>query len=161
MSSYFEKLEPFELALAGKTYSVSFTASLASAATTHVQIKTGSTSCIIMDWHVSGAGQPLTVEAIENPTVTDGTSPVVAYRTNRQLSGAASTTFFSNPTSISGGTVIFTESIPSEKGTGGSLDSGHVWVLKKNEDYLWKITNTGNNTTTVSGVIFFAETIIP
>ena len=161
MSSYFEKLEPLELSLAGKCYSLSFSASVTAAGILYLQIKTGSKQCSIMDWHVSGIGQPLTVEAIENPTLTNGTTPVVPYNMNRNSSATATTLFYSNPSSISSGTVIFIEAIASEKGSGGSVASEHVWTLKTNEDYLWKITNVGNNTATVSGTLMFSETLVP
>lgn len=159
MSSFFEKLEPLELSLTGKVWSASFSASVASAATATLQIKTGSIPCVVMDWLVGSTGQPLTIVAKENPTITDGTTAVVPYCTNRIESNTATTLLYSDPTGISGGTTIYTEAVSAEKGSGGSIGSGHSWVLKANEDYIWQITNSGNQTTTIAAILYFAEDI--
>lgn len=160
MTTYFQKLETLELSLSGKTRSMSFSGSILSAATTSLQIKTLSETCIILAWLVASDGQPLTVVAKESPTITDGTSEITSYNLNRQ-NGLPVTKFYSNPTGISGGTTIFTEIIAGSKGAGGSLGSNLAWVLKKDTSYVWQITNTGNQTTNISASLFFAEEILP
>ncbi len=164
MPSYFDRkslIQPFEPVVNGFRYTVSFSSSLASGGVANIQIKTNNKSCVILDYEIGTTAQPVTAVAIESPTVTDGTTPIVSYNMNRQSLKTADTTFFSNPTSISGGTTINTMAISAEKGSGGDMSTAHAWILKKNTSYIWQITNNGNNTTTVSGVIHFAEDILP
>jgi len=160
MTTYFQKLELLELSLSGKARSMSFSGAIASAATTSLQIKTSNETCIVLAWSVSSDGQPLTIVAKESPTVTDGTVEIPSYNLNRQ-NGLPVTKFYSNPTSISGGTTIYTEIIAGTKGSGGSLGSNLAWVLKKNTSYIWQITNTGNQSTNVSASLYFAEEVLP
>lgn len=161
MTNHFLRLEPFELSLGGKTFNMSFSTSLATDAITNLQIKTNAKSCVVLDWGVGSTDQPVTISAIESPTVTNGTTAIPAYCTNRVFNTSIGTQFYSDPTSISGGTVIYSERIPAGKGSGGTTGNQHVWVLKPSTSYVWRITNVGNQTTNVSGGLFFAESIFP
>lgn len=161
MTNHFLKLDRLELGLRGKTHSLTSTVSVASGASGYVQVKTGSASCVILDWGVSTLTEPFRVEAIESPTLTNGTVELPSYKLNRQETDSVVTTFYSNPTNISGGTTIFVDTIGEGKHGGGGNGNDHVWVLKKNTSYLWKITNLGNATSSATTTIFFAETMIP
>lgn len=164
MSAYFGRrnlIQPYQAALDGHRYALSFTASLAAAGVANLQIKTGSETAVILSWAISTTAQPITAVAIESPTITNGTVAVPTHNLNRQSTATPVTLFYSNPTNISGGTHIWTEVLSAEKGSGGGIGSNNTWVLKKNTSYVWQITNTGNNTTTVAGNLIFNETILP
>jgi hypothetical protein len=100
----------------------------------------------------------LFLTAIESPTITDGTTAVASRCTNRQkTSNTATTVFYSDPTSISGGTTLHVEVCTAGKGAGASITDAHNWILKKNTSYLWKIEQLTNQATTVSGELLFRE----
>jgi len=164
MTSYFGRkslVQPYEPTINGNRYTISFAASVAASGIVNLQLKTGAATCVILDWVVGSTAQPLTAEAIESPTITDGTTAITPYNNNRQSSKMPVTLFYSDPTGISGGTAILREAISGTKGLGGDISEGYAWVLKTNTSYVWQITNVGNQTTQISGHIAFTESILP
>jgi hypothetical protein len=157
MTNYFNRLDDRELALNGFSYSVSFTLSFLGNETKYLQIKTGAVTCWISDYQLASSAEPLSLTAIESPTLTNGTTALPSFCTNRQRANTATTLFYSNPTSVSGGTVIHREVCTAGKGAGASLTDSHNWILKKNTSYLWKIEQLTNQVTTVAGELLFRE----
>lgn len=157
MTNYFSRLDDRELALNGFSFSVSFSLSLVGSETKYLQIKTGALTCWIGDYQLASSAEPLLLTAIESPTVTNGTTAIPSYCTNRIRNRTATTLFYSDPTSISGGTVIHREICTAGKSAGASLTDAHNWILKKNTSYLWKIEQLTNQATTVAGELLFRE----
>lgn len=157
MTNYFNRLRPQELSLAGKSFAVSFALSFAGNETKYLQIKTGSVTCWVDGWQIASSAEPLKISVIETPTLTNGTTAVPSYCLNRQRNTTASTLFYSDPTSISGGTVIHVEICTASKGAGAQDDDVSNWILKKNTSYLWKMEQLTNQVTTVAGELLFNE----
>ncbi len=157
MTNHFSRLEPYELAISGLVYAAPFYLELSGNQTVNLQIKTGATTAMVLNYHISSSAEPLKMTAIETPTITDGNAEVVSYKMNRQRTGNAVTKLYSNPTSVSGGTAIFYDVIGSGNHTGGLAHSGDVWVLKKNTSYVWKIEQLSNSATKVAGMLHFSE----
>jgi hypothetical protein len=157
MANHFSRLEPVELSLAGLLYQTSFTASLAGNQTSFLQIKTGSLSPLIMGYEIESSAEPLKVSAIESPTITDGTTAVASRIMNRTKTTNATTLFFSDPTSISGGTVLDIVIVTAGKGSGSSAESHGAWKLKTDTSYVLKIEQLTNQSTIIAGQIVFAE----
>lgn len=157
MTNHFSRLEPLELSIQGLLFEVSFEASLAGSQTTNLQIKTGEVSPLIIFYDITTTSQPLRASAIETPTITDGTNAIASFNMNRTKTNTATTLFYSNPTSISGGTVIDSFVAAAGKDSGGGAESHGAWKLKPNTSYVWKIEQLTNQATIVSGHIVFAE----
>jgi hypothetical protein len=158
MANYFHKIDPYELSMSGLMYSMSSSFTLTGNQTVYVQIKTGDRTAFIADYRVSSSAEPLKLTAIESPTVTNGSIALTAVCLNRQKDTIPVTTFFSNPTSVVGGTVINVEVVTAGgKGGGAQTGDSHGWTLKKNADYLWKIEQLSNQATVVTAEIIFAE----
>lgn len=159
MTNYFSKIDPYELSLAGNVFSVSGAYSFSGSETKYLQIITAAKSPVILHYRVSSSAEPLKVTAIENPTVTNGTTAVTPCNLNRLLATTPVTTFKSDPTSISGGTTLHVEIVTAGKGAGASSDESGAWTLKKNTKYVWKLEQLTNQATTVVVELMFAETI--
>lgn len=159
MTNYFAKIDPYELSLAGHVFSVSGSYTFTGNETKYLQIITGAKSPVIIRHVVSSSAEPLRVTAIENPTVTNGTTAITAINLNRLSSTAAITTFKSDPTSISGGTAIHVDLVTAGKGAGAQSEETGVWTLKKDTKYLWKLEQLTNQATTVTVEMMFAEVV--
>lgn len=157
MTNFFTRLDPLELALAGKLWEVVFTASLDGNQTTYLQIKTGAVSPLIVSYSLDSSTEPLKVTALEAPTVTDGTSAVTPYNMNRVKGTSPTTLFYTNPTSISGGTTIDITLVTAGKGGGAEAGSHGAWKLKTATSYVWKIEQLTNQATVIAGSIVFSE----
>ena len=157
MTNFFSRLDTLELSLAGKVFDMTFEASLAGLAVTYLQIKTAAKKPILLGYQLSSSSEPLLAEAFETPTLTDGTSEVTAYNLKRSSAIVATTRFYTNPTSVSGGTKIQALVVTAGKGGGAVATEQGAWQLNTSTNYVWKITNLTNQTTRVSGQIQFAE----
>lgn len=157
MANYFRHLEAREMSLSGVLYSVSAYFTVTGNETKYMQIKTGAESCMIIDYRVSSSAEPLQIQAIESPTLTNGTTALTAFKLNRQKSGSPTTLFYSDPTGISGGTVIHNEICTAGKGAGAQADDAGTWVLKKSTSYLWKLVQLTNQATLIAVELTFAE----
>ena len=158
MTNYFDHLDIFPMVMNGEIFSLSFSDDLTGNETIYLQIKTGTKSCAIMNWHVASSAQPIKVTAIEAPTITDGTTAIAARNVNRQKSTSTATTlFYSDPTSVSAGTSLHIDLAGAGKHSGGGIVAGQMWLLKKNTSYVWKIEQLNNSATTVTGTLVFAE----
>lgn len=158
MTNFFTRLEPLELSLAGRLWSVSFTTSLSGNQTANLQIKTGAVSPLITSYTHESSAEPMKATLLETPTVTDGTVAVTPYNMNRIKTGSPTTLFYSNPTSISGGTAIEIDVITAGKGAGASAQSHGAWKLKSDTSYVWKIEQLTNQATLLTTTIVFSET---
>lgn len=94
---------------------------------------------------IRGDRGPFTVELLEAPTVTAVGTPLQQQNRNRNVANNTSTvSVYSGPTT-SGGTVIYTARVP-DVGAGSHVQGGedampYEWVLKRNESYVFQITN--------------------
>lgn len=94
---------------------------------------------------------PWLVEIVEAPTLTTGASAITAYNRLRTSSNTCDCTLKSNPTVISGGTVIEAYYAGGGNGVGGrsSADSRSTdleVIFKKDTTYLIRATNISGDT---------------
>lgn len=91
-------------------------------------------------------------EFYESPTVTDGTTPCLITNQSRGSSLTANTIIYSNPTAVSGGTLLrgrYTGSGTNAKPVEIGADSVELgWHLKPSTKYVVKLTNVGQQATT-------------
>lgn len=157
MTNYYTRLEPLELALAGKTFEMSYTVSLTGNQTTYFQIKTNNKPTMLVHFEVSSSAEPLKATLLEAPTMTNGTTAVASYNMKRSSLTTADTTFFSDPTFTSGGTPINIHIVTAGKGGGAITAESGVWVLKTATNYLVKVEQLTNQATTVAYNAVFSE----
>lgn len=144
----------------GDMYILSSVRSVGSGATIYIQGKFGSTQLFhtIERRHTFEGGGPYTIDLIESPTITDGTTAVLARNMNRQSTNTHTAQFFSDPTGVSGGTIIDTLYIPSAglgSQTTGTGVLGVERILKKSTSYVLKIVNGGAASTFYTSVLFY------
>jgi hypothetical protein len=146
------------LSVGGRAYTVTHTGTLASAATVSFQMKTpAAVNPVLLFTDFGGDGETLKITFTENPTVTDGTTSMTPYNLNRASALTAASVWYSDPTSISAGTVLDTELTDAGHKMAGASAHDLTWVLKKSEDYIWTVENIGATTVTYVAKIIWAE----
>lgn len=123
-----------------------------------IQIKTNSsriTHILGIELHTNS--DRIDIDFIENPTITDGTTAITTRNLDRRSSKTADALLYSDPTSISGGTVIDSDTAYVVGAPAGFRSASGVTrafieqPLKANEDYIIKLTNF--DTVSISYVI--------
>lgn|SRR5574341_51811 len=147
----------------GELFSLQIIVTIAPGAISYLQAKTGSNLFhTITREHVFDGGGPFLIEVIENPTLTDGTVPLFATNMNRNSTKTHTMQFLGNPTGISGGVLLDTLYMPAvgsgnnKTGLGGEENERN---LKRNTNYLLKVTNNGSQTSTLWTRLTFFETV--
>jgi len=81
---------------------------------------------------------------VEAPTLTTGATPLVAYNRNRRSVKTSGIILKSNPTGISGGTLLEHMYFKATNQTPGILIKNDIeWILKPSTTYLLRVTNDG------------------
>lgn len=99
---------------------------------------------------ISTTGGPLDTGLYESPTITDPGTSITPINVNR-TAGPSNIQVFGGPAVTSDGTRIMYSLVPAghkDSSSGGDSFSGII--LAQDTDYVFKVTNTGNNTATVS-----------
>lgn len=93
-------------------------------------------------------GTDATFELNEAPTLTTGTTAVVAISRNRAKLGFSPMVMFDDPTVISGGTVLDSINFGTGQNSagGGSGESDKEFILARNTRYLLTLTNDDSGT---------------
>lgn len=144
----------------GNVYVLNSIRSIGATSTVYIQGKFGATKLFhtIERRHSFEAGGPFTIDLIEAPTITDGTTAAFAANMNRLSNKTHEAQFFGDPTGVSGGTIIDTLYLPAS-GTGanttGTGVSGFERILKKSTDYVIRIVNAGAASTFYTSVLFY------
>lgn len=105
----------------------------------------------------SDAGK-LTIEMIEAPTITDGTTPIVLLNRNRNSINTSDLTMYSDPSGISGGTEL--ENLPfvaTGPQSTAFVQFDDEWMAKRNAVTLIKITNDDSSAANVWSKLFWYE----
>lgn len=114
-----------------------------------IQLKTnGDKITHLMGLTVNSNSEDISLEFIESPTITDGTTPIALNNLNRRSSKTADAQIFNNPTSVSGGSVIDKSVGYGDTATGSKLSSSSAStnkfteeLLKRNTDYAFRVIN--------------------
>lgn len=122
--------------------------SIATLAKAYLQLKTNGGDIYLLNYGVVTDSARTTEKIIEAPSLTDGTTPLTMYNTNRQSTATAGFQVYTNPTSITGGTVIDQiEQYEAKKTSGVAGEAGNIRIkFKKSTDYVLELTNGDNNT---------------
>lgn len=144
----------------GDMYILSSVRSIGAGATVYIQGKFGANKFFhtIERRHAFEGGGPYTVDLIEAPTITDGTTAAFAANMNRGSTNTHEALFFGDPTGVSGGTVIdtlFMASSGTGSNTAGTGVVGFERILKKSTDYVIRIVNGGGASTFYTSVLFY------
>lgn len=109
-------------------------------------------------------GPKITVQLIEAPTITTGSTGVTPINRRRLGTPAVSVlTVKNNPTSISAGTIVDQDYIGGGSSAGGNTVSGGIasndneYVLKQATTYVVKVTNGGTGSSDVNIKLFWYE----
>jgi len=147
MMPSWSRYEPYDLCLQGRVYSVSLAASIGGGLTVWSQIKTNAKKVTVVHYDLVALSENMRFSAYESPTITNGTTAVTPVCVNRNVSEAAVTQFYTDPTGVSGGTLLLVHGMPTGANkVGGTAGDTETWVLKPNTSYGIKLENLGNST---------------
>lgn len=115
---------------------------------------------------IQADGPKVTLQIIEAPTLTTGTTAITPVNRRRVGTPTASlVTIHSDPSGISAGTIVDQDYIGGGTGAGGSTVSGGMatneneWPLKPATTYLCKVTNDGSAAVNVNVKVFWYEEV--
>lgn len=158
MMPSWDRYEPYDLCLQGRVFSVSFEGSISAGATSWAQVKTNANKVTVIHYDLIAVTENMTMTVYEAPTITNGTNAVVPVNLNRNSAATATAQFFTNPTSVSGGTFLLVSAMPSGANkVGGVAGHNETWGLLPDTSYGIKMVNSGNSTTTVVFSMLFFE----
>jgi len=145
----------------GVLFSLLHKVDITAGSTAYIQLKTGSKTVHFKPTNIATDADKFAVEFLEDPTLTDGTTPITLINRNRTSSNTPEIAAYSNPTGVSGGTKIdefYVGGTVGQKIVGGDVIAGvNEFVLKPNTDYIYKITNEGTSDGAVMIRMFFYE----
>jgi len=124
------------------------TLSINNGASSYLQMKTNGGDIYLLSYGIVTDSARTTEEIIEAPTITDGTTALsTIYNANRQSTDTPGFDIYTNPTSISGGTIIDkVEQYEAKKSLGVAGEAGNIRLkFKKSTDYVLKLTNGDNS----------------
>jgi len=136
-----------ELLFEGKVFTGFSKYTIAAEATAYLQVKTGVDAvCFALDT-IATDSDKITLVMYENPTVTDGATPISLLNRNRESTNTTTVTVYSDASGVSGGTQIdefYAGGTYGQKIVGGEQIMGQLpFRLKANADYVIAITNGG------------------
>jgi hypothetical protein len=105
------------------------------------------------------AGGDATAHLIENPTVNAVGTALTEYNLNRTSTNTPSTVTYHTPT-VAAGTELVAQLLPGGQGPkagGGQVAADSEWVLKPNEDYVFRVTNISGNAQPLGLVVEWYE----
>lgn len=146
----------------GQAFTLSHRVTVVSLATTYVQISTNSDRMIhLSNVSIATENEQLQIQLIKEPTFTTGSTPIPVINLDDRSAKTESSNFYSDPTGVSGGTILFEDMIPQGAQAQGGLivaSIGHFErILDYDTDYIIAITNEGNSATDVMLNITFYE----
>lgn len=141
--------------------------SLAAGATSLFHLKTNNVKLIHAKPPIFQTDGPkIYFEFIENPTLTQGTIPISIFNRNRNSATTSQLQIFSNPTGVSGGTIVDITYLGGGSGgqgvnasaTGSNYSSDEELILKTNTNYIGKVVNNFTETSTILVKFIWYET---
>lgn len=134
---------------AGISFTYAGAAQIAALGHAYFHGKTGNIVSHLMGFFVKTDAAPVTVEFFEAPTITNDGTPQTPIARNRIASNECLMQVFAAPTVTADGTQLLIGKILGDKQTVSSSNLDGEWILKKNTSYIFKITNTTNQTINV------------
>ncbi len=135
--------------------------SLTNGSSFNFMAKVGALPLHFIDFTLVTTDGEVILELYENPTITSNGTAVASNNKNRSSTNTSLTACYGGTTASSNGTLIARHHIlGSGQGAftaGGSGGFGGEWLLKPNEDYLFKITNSSGSTIQYSVSFYYFE----
>ena len=133
----------------GKSFIYTGTAQINALATVYFLGRVGDVTAHLFDFFVKADQAPMTIEFFEAPTVTSPGTAQAPLNRNRQLMTPSTMAVFAGATVSADGTLLMTDQILGVQKDVTSEQLIGEWLLKKNTDYVFKITNGSNQTANV------------
>lgn len=142
----------------GNAYSMDVYSTVVNWTPKYCQFKTGAKYIHLKEkWIVNGT-DTLLCTLFEAPTVTDWTTPIVPLNKNRNSTNTSSMTIYSNPTAISGGTIMEYDYLSGAVMSSALMQrSTNEWILKPNTNYVYKLECLSVWTATFLSKLFWYE----
>lgn len=135
----------------GKSYTYTGAASgIASLQSLYFLGRTGNVTAHLFDFFIQSDQSPMTVQFFESPTVTLAGTAQSAINRNRQVVAPATMAVYAGSVIASDGTELLLARILGTNKTVTSQDLVGEWLLKKNTDYVFKITNNSNQAANIA-----------
>lgn len=112
--------------------------------------RTGNLTVHLLDFYIKADSAPILVEFFEAATVTVDGSPQTPVNRNRQITASPTIQVFAGATVTADGTKLFSGKILGTQQTVSGDDFEGEWLLKKNTDYVFKITNQSVQSANIS-----------
>lgn len=133
----------------GVAWTFTATTSLASAGVAYFLGRTGDITAHLSGFQIDSDSAPILVEFFEAPTVTSPGTQQTPVNRNRQITATATLDVFAGSTISADGVLLKVSKIlGTQKTVSGQALPGE-WLLKKNTDYIFKITNQSNQTASI------------
>lgn len=133
----------------GKSFIYTGTAQINAAATVYFLGRVGDVTAHLFDFFIKADQAPMTIEFFEAPTVTTPGAAQTAINRNRQSTTTSTMGVFAGATVSADGTLLMTDKILGVQKDVTSEQLIGEWLLKKNTDYVFKITNGSNQAANV------------
>jgi len=135
--------------------------SLTNGSSFNFMAKVGALPLHFIDFTLETTDGEIILELYENPTITSNGTAVTSNNKNRSSTNTSLTACYSGTTVSSSGTLIARHHILGTGhgafSAGGSGGFGGEWLLKPDEDYLFKITNSSGSTIQYSVNFYYFE----
>lgn len=125
----------------GKTFYLFGNVTIPGNSSTYVQFKTDGKALHLKRSLNNVSTNNILYTTFEAPTITDGTIVIPSFNAKRSSSSTSVTTWYSNPTGVSGGTQLHTIYLPGTSGIRTTEQSIFKIVYKPNTTYVVKIDN--------------------
>lgn len=148
----------------GLAYNLNVYSTVTAGTPKYCQFKTGVGYIHLKQKTIVDGADILLCSFIEAPTVTNGSTVVPNYNRNRNSSNISTMVVYSDPTGISGGTILeYDYLFGADNALGGAQaastpsEMSLEWVLKPNTSYIYKLENLGDGTATFLAKLMWYE----
>ena len=141
----------------GTSFTYSATTSIVSLATAYFMGRNGAKVGHLIRFVIDADNAPILVEFFEAPTVTAPGTLQTPLNRNRVLNAAPTMAVYAAPTISADGTRLMVTKILGANKTIGGSELGGEWLLKPSTDYIFKVTNSSNQTANVTAAFDWIE----
>lgn len=145
-----------EFARVGYMYAASSYFQIANNGTASFSFTTGATGAQFDYWQFNSSNSSVIAELVSGASITTTGSAIPSYNLNRNVTTPADATLYA-ASSVTGGTVVYTNYIGASNQAAGGASSNSVITLEPNTQYGFRFRDVGGNGTYVHALIGFVE----
>lgn len=123
----------------------------------HLIVTPGNVDIHMRQWSFSPSAGPFTIDVYENTVVSANGTQEPIGNLNRQSTRVSSFQLYINPTVTNVGDNLLSDYAPGTNKIGEDASGTLEWVLKRNTNYLFRITNVAAGATTCVFTMFWYE----